>query len=85
MAYIVVFEKRAGKELGALQTKAYLAISNAIDELSLNPRLQGYIKLQGNLNLYRYRIGDYRIIYSISDEAVTIFIIKIAHRKDVYR
>jgi len=85
VAFKVVIERRASKELGNLPPKAYRSISRAIDAISINPRLRGYIKLEGEDDLYRYRVGDYRIIYQISDQTVTIVIIKISHRKDVYR
>ena len=85
MAYNVVIERRASKELGNLPNLAYHSVSKAIDAIAANPRLRGYIKLEGEDDLYRYRVGDYRIIYQISDVKITVVIIKVGHRKDVYR
>ena len=85
MPYQIVIERRASKELSSLPRNAYFSIRKAIDAISANPRLRGYIKLEGEDNLYRYRVGDYRIIYQISDLIITVVIIKISHRKDVYR
>lgn len=63
-----------------------------IEELALEPKPHGCKKLK-NFDLpgtdantyYRIRVGDYRVIYTIEDEQITIFILKIAHRKDVYQ
>lgn len=85
MAYQVVIERRASKELGNLPVSAYQSIRKAIDAIAINPRIRGYIKLEGDDELYRYRVGDYRIIYRILDLKITVVIIKISHRKDVYR
>ena len=54
-------------------------------ELANNPRPQGSEKLAGRLNLYRFRQGDYRVIYSVDDQSRLVDIIKIGHRRDVYR
>ena len=75
----------ASKELGNLPPKVYQSVRRAIDAISINPRLKGYIKLEGEDGLYRYRVGDYRIIYQISDTTITVIIIKIGHRREVYR
>jgi len=85
LAYQVVIERRASKELGNLPVSAYQSIRKAIDAIAINPRIRGYIKLEGDDELYRYRVGDYRIIYRILDLKITVVIIKISHRKDVYR
>ncbi len=61
-------------------------IAKCLQQLEQEPRLHPNIKpLKGEyLGLYRYRIGDYRVIYSIEDELVYVFIIAIAHRSQVY-
>ena len=56
-----------------------------IKELANNPRHQGSEKLAGRLNPYRFRQGDYRVIYSVDDQSRLVDIIKIGHRIDVYR
>ncbi|GAI91672.1 unnamed protein product, partial [marine sediment metagenome] len=60
-------------------------ISNKISSLAENPYPEGYKKLKGSENDYRIRIGNYRIVYSIYNEILTIEVIKISHRKDIYR
>ena len=48
-------------------------------------KVGGVVKLAGEEDLYRIRVGDYRIIYSIQDDQLLILVVKIGHRKDVYR
>ena len=58
---------------------------NAIDGLARQPRPAGCTKLIGADDAYRIRVGDYRIVYQIMDRVLIVWIIRIAHRKDVYR
>jgi len=83
--YSIVLKNTVRKELLSLPDKEIITIENKIDELVQNPRPHGCIKLSGSFNEYRIRVGNYRIIYTIADDILTIFVIKIAHRKDVYR
>lgn len=61
-------------------------IARCLQQLEQNPRLHPNIKaLKGDYaGYYRYRIGDYRVIYSINDKIVQIFVIAIAHRGEAY-
>ncbi|MFB2919019.1 type II toxin-antitoxin system RelE family toxin [Aerosakkonema funiforme] len=61
-------------------------IARCLQQLEQNPRSHSNIKaLKGDLaGLYRYRIGDYRVIYSIEDEVVRVFVVAIAHRSEAY-
>ncbi|WP_254564324.1 type II toxin-antitoxin system RelE/ParE family toxin [Oscillatoria sp. HE19RPO] len=62
-------------------------IAQCLQQLEQNPRSHPNIKsLKGDLaGFYRYRIGDYRIIYSIEDEVVRVFVVAIAHRSQAYK
>lgn len=60
-------------------------LSNAIDRLAENPRPPGVTKLSGLVDLYRIRVGDYRVIYTISDAVVTVTVTRVGHRSEVYR
>jgi len=53
--------------------------------LANNPRPFGSDKLAGPEELYRVRVGDYRIVYQIQDEALLVLVVKIGHRREVYR
>jgi mRNA interferase RelE/StbE len=84
--YTITFNESALKGLSALQKPVVKKIAAAIDKLGINPRPPGVKKLSGsNENLYRIRIGDYRIIYVIEDVVRIVNVRKIGHRKDIYR
>ena len=57
----------------------------AILALAENPRPSGCVKLSGLENLWRVRVGDYRILYSIEDQQLIVLIVSVAHRREVYR
>jgi mRNA interferase RelE/StbE len=75
---------RAEKELGALDSKPYQAIKEKIYELGDNPRPAGCRKLT-DLSAWRLRVGDYRVVYEINDKTKTVTVLRVGHRKDVYR
>ena len=60
-------------------------LGRAIDTLGMNPRPPGCIKLTGEDNVWRVRVGDYRILYEILDQRLSILVIRIADRRDAYR
>ena len=83
-SYKVYFRKSAAKELEKLPKAALRKIIKKIERLSDEPRPAGREKLSGQ-ELYRVRQGDYRIVYSIQDNELTIWVIKVGHRKDIYK
>ena len=84
--YTIIYQASAEKELSQLSQADYKKVRKAIDSLAENPFPHGYLKLEGlESKLYRIRKGDYRIIYSVEHQIVTVTILKIAHRKKVYR
>ena len=85
MAYSIVFRKSARKQIGQLPEIAVSKISTAIDALADEPRPANCKKMQGVEGTYRIRVGDYRIIYTVNDTVVTVEIVKIGSRQDVYK
>ncbi len=85
MIYQIELKQSAKKEFLALSNTLQIRISNAIDELATNPRPGGCKALKGAKNAFRIRIGDYRVVYEIHAAILTILIIRIAHRREVYR
>lgn len=85
MPFTVYLTKAAAKDLAAVPKKSLLPIDNTIRSLADNPRPHGSIKLEGSDNLYRIRKGDFRIIYSIEDEALIVTVTRVGNRRDVYR
>lgn len=84
--YRILFLRSAEKELFKLPEKYRERTFDAIERLSENPRPVGCAKLKGYQNRYRITIGkDYRIIYSIQDDLLLVEVIRIRHRKEVYR
>jgi mRNA interferase RelE/StbE len=83
--YQIVFAGSARKELEIIDSNFVQRILRKIESLASNPRPSGCEKLKGQENLWRVRVGDYRIIYSIYDSGHLIDIVLIRHRKDAYR
>jgi len=65
--------------------KIQIQISTALRKLALNPRLEQAKKLAGMDELFRVRVGDYRIVYTIEDDRLVVLVVRIAHRREVYR
>ncbi|MBW4469228.1 MAG: type II toxin-antitoxin system RelE/ParE family toxin [Stenomitos rutilans HA7619-LM2] len=85
MVYRIEFIKRAAKELKALPLDIQLQLKPKIDALAENPRPPGVIKLEGEDNAYRLRVRDYRLVYEIYDDRLVISVVRVGHRREVYR
>lgn len=83
--YAIKYDRRFVKELEKIPDHAREKIQKAIAQLGEDPRPDGYRKLKGHHNLYRVRVGDYRICYEIYDSHLTLVLIVVAHRKEIYR
>lgn len=82
--YKVEIKQSAVKELNKIPVRDLKKIVSKIESLSNNPRPTGCEKLS-TLERYRIRQGNYRILYSIEDDILTVYVVKIGHRKDIYR
>ncbi|MGL5795410.1 MAG: type II toxin-antitoxin system RelE family toxin [Waterburya sp.] len=85
MNYRIEFVKQAAKQFKALPNQEQQRLKPKIDALVKDPRPIGVVKLSGQEDLYRIRVGSYRVIYSIQDNQLLILVVKIGHRKDIYR
>lgn len=83
--YKVEWKKSAKKELKKLDKQVIPRILQAVENLAENPYSSDSKKLVGSDSIYRIRIGDYRIIYNIESSVLTIEVIKVAHRREIYR
>jgi mRNA interferase RelE/StbE len=83
-SYNIIFMPSTEKDLKSIPRKDLKKIVQRIDSLAVNPRPYGCEKLTEQ-NRYRIRQGDYRIIYTIHDNELVIWIVKVGHRKDIYR
>lgn len=84
-SYRIEFTRSAEKDLRRIEKSRVPAIYDEIERLSEDPRPLGVKKLAGADRTYRIRVGDYRVVYEIQDEVLLILVIRIAHRKDVYK
>ena len=86
MTYQILFTPRAKKELSKLPTDVRVRIIKALETLTENPISPGVTKLSlKEENLYRIRVGDYRVIFSIENNKLIILVVKVGHRREVYR
>ena len=86
MPYTVTIERKAAKFIRDLTDKRLsLRLREAIDALVENPRETGCVKLQGESELYRVRVRDYRIVYRIQDSVLVVLVVQIGHRREIYR
>ena len=85
MSYKISISSKAGKALDRLPKADQGRARQRIDALAENPRPQGSVKLEGHGNLYRIRVGDYRVIYAIHDDVLVVLVIHVAHRRESYR
>ena len=83
--YEIVFHPQAEKEFLKLPKKRLETALEIIEQLKNEPRPQGVSKLSGYGSAYRIRLGQYRIIYEVHAKEIVIYVIGVAHRKDIYR
>jgi len=82
--YSVFFKESVRKDLDSIPGNDLRRIMERIADLAANPRPAGCEKLSGQ-EKYRIRQGNYRIIYSIQDTELTVWVVKVGHRREVYR
>ena len=83
-AYKIFFKRSVEKDFKTIPKKDLNRILDRIEKLAEDPRPSGSEKLTGQ-ERYRVRQGLYRIVYSIQDNELTVWVVKVGHRKDVYR
>ena len=83
--YIVQYDPNALKELTKINRPAARRIVKAIDALSGDPRPSGVRPLVGHPDLWRIRVGDYRVVYTLKDAELVVLALRVAHRSTVYR
>ena len=83
-AYKLLFKKSVQKDFDTIPKKDLRKILNRIEALAEDPPPSGCEKLTGQ-ERYRLRQGKYRIVYSIHDDELTVCVVKVGHRKHIYR
>lgn len=84
-SYKIEWKKSAQKELTKFGKDVIKRILKVVESLADDPWPRGSIKLTGTLDKYRFSVGDYRVIYHVRSSLLTIEIIKVGHRKEVYK
>ncbi len=83
--YTVVLKPAAERALKKIAQPTLRRIAKAIDNLGTDPRPSGVTALQGEPGLLRIRVGDYRIIYIVRDDVLTVLVVTVGHRREVYQ
>jgi mRNA interferase RelE/StbE len=84
LTYDLFIERRAQRSLSRIAAQDRERISTAIRGLAHEPRPHGVKKLSGR-DVWRIRIGDYRVLYEIHDAQLLILVVDIGHRREIYR
>jgi mRNA interferase RelE/StbE len=85
MAHRIEISPAAARQLKKIDRRVLLQIAEKIDLLAAEPRPRGCEKLSGYDNLYRVRIGDYRIVYGVEDRLVVVVVLKVGNRAEIYQ
>lgn len=85
MTYKIILHRDALKELKKLPKSLKEKVHTTIEKLKSDPVPREAAKLKGRLHAYRIRIGDYRVVYEVHVTEIVIYVIGIAHRKEIYR
>ena len=85
ITYTIEYKKSVEKELRKLPSTQLKGLVAKIRTLAINPHPEGSVKLRGSSDLFRIRHADYRIIYQVEDKKLILLVIKIGHRREVYR
>ena len=84
-SFSVELTRTAEKQLRRVAKRDRGRLLDAIEALGTKPRPQGARKLQGYEDIYRIRVGQYRVVYEVIDDRVVVIVLKLGHRKDIYR
>ena len=83
--YRVEFASRAQRMFRNLTADVQRRLDPALQGLKQDPRPPGCKKLSGDESVWRIRVGDYRIVYQIQDNELLVLVVKVGHRRDIYR
>jgi mRNA interferase RelE/StbE len=85
MAYRIEVSPAAARQLKKIDRRVLPQIAEKIDSLAGEPRPRGCEKLSGYDDLYRLRVGDYRIVYGVEDRSVVVAVLRVGNRSEVYQ
>ena len=85
MSHRLLFSPAAVRDFRALPRDVQTRLKPRIDALANDPRPSGCRKLSGEDELYRIRVGDYRVLYAVRDQVLVVLVVRVGNRRDVYR
>ncbi len=85
MTYAVIWQPQASKQAESLDYTIARRIHQAVGKLASAPRPSGCTKLAGAADLWRIRVGQYRVVYAIRDRELVVLVVRVGHRREVYR
>ncbi|MCL1492479.1 MAG: type II toxin-antitoxin system RelE/ParE family toxin [Pseudanabaena sp. Salubria-1] len=85
MSYEVQILPKAARQIKALSLEIRQDITLTIQSLANEPRPIGVKKLSGEKDIYRVRVGNYRVLYQIIDKVLVVVFVSVGHRREVYR
>jgi len=83
--YKIAWKNSARRELKKISREVIPKILETVETLAINPFPAGVRKISGSEHTYRIRVGDYRIVYNVISSILVIEVIRVGHRKDIYR
>ncbi len=83
--YSIQFVESAARSLKKIPANVQVRISAKIEVLADNPYPLGARKMRGDEHAYRIRIGDYRVVYDVLEDVIVVLVLRIGHRREVYR
>ena len=85
MPYRIEWKPSAARAFRKLPRQAQALIRPRVNALATNPRPDGVKKLEGDENVWRIRVGEFRIVYEIHDGVLTVMVLRVANRREAYR
>ncbi len=85
MSYTVEISSLATRQIKKLPPEIQIQVLAQLEELAEHPRPDDVTKLKGEDNTYRVRVKNYRVVYEIFDEQLIVLIVKVGHRREIYR
>jgi mRNA interferase RelE/StbE len=84
-SYSIIYKPSAAKAFRKIHPTEQKRLKEAVEGLATEPRPEGYIRLSGGTGECRIRVGQYRIVYDIEDDRLVILVLRVGHRREVYR